>query len=43
MKIGYFCNSTNWNHRPYNQILEEIRDIALYCDCLLYTSDAADE
>ena len=32
MKIGYFCNSTNWNHRPYNQILEEIRDISTYCD-----------
>ena len=33
MKIGYFCNSTNWgNKKTYNQILEEIREIASYCD-----------
>jgi len=33
MKIGYFCNSTNWgNKKTYNQILEEIREIATYCD-----------
>jgi len=33
MKIGYFCNSTNWgNKKTYNQILEEIREIAVYCD-----------
>ena len=32
MKIGYFCNSTNWTNKPYNQILEEIREIAAYCD-----------
>jgi len=32
MKIGYFCNSTNWNNKPFNQILEQIRDIATYCD-----------
>lgn len=33
MKIGYFCNSTNWeNKKSYNQILEEIREIASYCD-----------
>ena len=33
MKIGYFCNSTNWgNKKSYNQILEEIREIAIYCD-----------
>ncbi len=33
MKIGYFCNSTNWgNKKSYNQILEEIREIATYCD-----------
>ena len=33
MKIGYFCNSTNWgNKKSYNQILEEIREIAVYCD-----------
>ena len=25
MKIGYFCNSTNWgNKKTYNQILNEI-------------------
>ena len=33
MKIGYFCNSTNWgNKKSYSQILEEIRDISTYCD-----------
>jgi alkanesulfonate monooxygenase SsuD/methylene tetrahydromethanopterin reductase-like flavin-dependent oxidoreductase (luciferase family) len=33
MKIGYFCNATNWeNKKSYNQILEEIRDISTYCD-----------
>ena len=33
MKIGYFCNSTNWgNKKTYNQILNEIREIATYCD-----------
>ena len=33
MKIGYFCNSTNWeNKKTYNQILKEIREIATYCD-----------
>jgi len=33
MKIGYFCNSTNWeNKKSYNQILKEIREIAAYCD-----------
>ena len=33
MKIGYFCNSTNWgNKKTYNQLLEEIREIASYCD-----------
>ena len=32
MKIGYFCNSTNWNNKPFNEILEQIRDIATYCD-----------
>ena len=32
MKIGYFCNSTNWNNKPFAQILEQIRDIAIYCD-----------
>ena len=33
MKFGYFCNSTNWNNKKkYNQILQEIREIADYCD-----------
>ena len=33
MKIGYFCNATNWkNKKSYNQILKEIREIATYCD-----------
>jgi len=32
MKIGYFCNTTNWEKKPYIQILDEARDIAVYCD-----------
>ena len=32
MKIGYFCNTTNWTKKPYTQILDEARDIAVYCD-----------
>ncbi len=33
MKIGYFCNSTNWgNKKKYNQILKEAREIAIFCD-----------
>lgn len=32
MKFGYFCNLTNWNHKPYTQVLEETRDIAVHCD-----------
>ena len=33
MKIGYFCNATNWkNQKSYNEILGEIREIATYCD-----------
>ena len=33
MKFGYFCNSTNWNNqKKYDQILEEIREISIYCD-----------
>ena len=32
MKFGYFCNTTNWNHKPYNQLLDEIREIAIFCD-----------
>lgn len=32
MKFGYFCNITNWNHNPYNQVIDEVRDIARHCD-----------
>ena len=32
MKFGYFCNTTNWNKKKYSQILEDARDITIYCD-----------
>ena len=32
MKIGYFCNTTNWKKKPYTEILNNARDIAVYCD-----------
>ena len=32
MKFGYFCNTTNWNHKPFNQLLEEAREISVFCD-----------
>ena len=32
MKIGYFCNITNWEKKPYTEILDNARDIAVYCD-----------
>jgi len=32
MKIGYFCNTTNWKKKPYTEILDNARDIAIYCD-----------
>ena len=32
MKFGYFCNSTNWEKKPYDRILEEAREITTYCD-----------
>jgi len=32
MKIGYFCNTTNWKKNPYTEILSNARDIATYCD-----------
>ena len=32
MKFGYFCNITNWNHKPYTQVIDEVRDIAQHCD-----------
>jgi len=32
MKIGYFCNTTNWKKKSYTEILDNARDIATYCD-----------
>ena len=32
MKMGYFCNITNWKKKPYTEILDNARDIAVYCD-----------
>ena len=32
MKFGYFCNTTNWKHKPYNQLLDEAREISIFCD-----------
>ena len=32
MKIGYFCNITNWEKKPYTEILDNARNIAIYCD-----------
>ena len=32
MKFGYFCNTTNWDKKPYSKILEEAREITSYCD-----------
>ena len=32
MKIGYFCNTTNWQKKSYTEILDNARDIAIYCD-----------
>ena len=32
MKIGYFCNITNWEKKSYTEILDNARDIAIYCD-----------
>ena len=32
MKLGYFCNTTNWKHKPFNQLLEEAREISVFCD-----------
>ena len=32
MKFGYFCNSTNWTHKPYDKLLDETREITEYCD-----------
>ena len=32
MKFGYFCNTTNWTHKPYDKLLDETREITEYCD-----------
>ena len=32
MKFGYFCNTTNWKHKPYNQLLDEAGEISIFCD-----------
>ena len=32
MKFGYFCNTTNWKHKPFNQLLEEAREISGFSD-----------
>ena len=32
MKFGYFCNTTNWSKKPYAELLDEARDISVYCD-----------
>lgn len=32
MRFGYFANLTNWDHRPYTQVLDETREIAVHCD-----------
>ena len=32
MKFGYFWNTTNWKHKPFNQLLEEAREISAFCD-----------
>tara|TARA_B100000900_G_scaffold353669_1_gene321961 strand:+ start:307 stop:1476 length:1170 start_codon:yes stop_codon:yes gene_type:complete len=32
MKFGYFCNTTNWTHIPYDKLLDETREITEYCD-----------
>jgi hypothetical protein len=30
MKFGYFCNTTNWDHKPYNQLLDETKEITTF-------------
>lgn len=32
MKFGYFCNTTNWTKKPYEQLLKEAQEITTYCD-----------
>ena len=37
MKFGYFCNTTNWDHKPYSQLLDETKEITTYCDKIIGT------
>ena len=30
MKFGYFCNTTNWNKKPFSEVLDESKDITTY-------------
>ena len=30
MNFGYFCNTTNWDKKPYTQLLDEAREITEY-------------
>jgi len=32
MKIGYFCNMSNWSHKPYDVLIDEVREIGIHCD-----------
>ena len=38
MKFGYFCNTTNWKHKPYDQLLDETKEITAYCDEINWNS-----
>ena len=29
MNFGYFCNTTNWDKKPYTQLLDEAREIMI--------------
>jgi hypothetical protein len=29
MKFGYFYNLTNWDHRPYQELIDETRNVAI--------------
>jgi len=35
MNFGYFCNTTNWDKKPYTQLLDEAREITEYCDKII--------
>ena len=48
MKFGYFCNTTNWTHKPYDKLLDETREITEYCDqnkwnSIWYTEHSVDK